>query len=398
MSEYSVPSATDAALYRDKNLHIIFSITLMAVLGVSSITPAFPRIAQELKVSIHSIGLLITVFTLPGIFLTPLLGVLADRFGRKRILLPSLFLFAIAGGLCGLMRDFRWLLVMRFFQGMGVASLGSLNLTLIGDLFPGKQRTIAMGYNSSVLSVGTATYPALGGAVAVLGWYYPFFLPLLAIPVGLIAMFGLKNPEPKNRQNILHYLRDALKSMHKKRVYIFFVANLVTFIILYGVYLSYIPILLNSRFHSSTVIIGLIMSSMSVVTAVTSSQLRRLIERFSEVQLLRTSYLIYTIGLALIPFITHLPVILLPVLIFGIAHGMNIPVVQSLLAGEAPMEHRAAFMSISGMVLRLGQTLGPLIMGGIYVLWGLDSIFFCSSLLTLIFLVLLLVFLRISRD
>ena len=124
-------------LYLDGNLQIVFGVTLMAVLGVSSITPAFPTIIQELGVTSLGIGLLITVFTFPGGILTPVLGVFADRYGRKRVLVPSLFLFGIAGGACVLAQDFTILLILRFFKGVGAASLGALNVTIIGDLYDG---------------------------------------------------------------------------------------------------------------------------------------------------------------------------------------------------------------------------------------------------------------------
>ena len=106
-------------VYKDHNLHVLWGVTLMAVLGVSSVTSAFLRIVQELGVSSGQVGLLITVFTLPGIVLTPVLGVLSDRYGRKKILVPALLLFGVAGGTCALARSFELLLVLRFFQGMG---------------------------------------------------------------------------------------------------------------------------------------------------------------------------------------------------------------------------------------------------------------------------------------
>lgn len=125
------------SVYLDTNLQIIFGVTLIAVLGVSSITPAFPLIVKDLNISTQSVGLLITMFTLPGIFLTPVMGALADRFGRKKILIPSMMLFGVAGGACALAHDFSLLLALRFFQGVGAASLGSLNVTIIGDLYSG---------------------------------------------------------------------------------------------------------------------------------------------------------------------------------------------------------------------------------------------------------------------
>ena len=94
------------------------------------------------------------------------MGIIADLFGRKKVLVPALILFAVAGGLCLLARDFKTLLVLRFFQGIGVAPLSSLNVTVIGDLYTGKKRTAAMGYNQSVFSVGAASLSTVGGALS----------------------------------------------------------------------------------------------------------------------------------------------------------------------------------------------------------------------------------------
>jgi len=68
-------------LYKDRNLQIIFGVTLMAVLGVSSIIPAFPTIVEEFNISRTDVGMLIIAFTTPGVVLAPFIGILADRFG-----------------------------------------------------------------------------------------------------------------------------------------------------------------------------------------------------------------------------------------------------------------------------------------------------------------------------
>ena len=110
-------------LLQDQNIYLIFSVTLMAVLGVSSVSPTFPLVIDKLKIASESVGLLVTVFTLPGVVLTLPLGILADRYGRKRILVPALLLFGFAGGVCALCRTFESLLLWRFFQGIGAAAL-----------------------------------------------------------------------------------------------------------------------------------------------------------------------------------------------------------------------------------------------------------------------------------
>jgi len=381
-------------VYRDGNLQIIFAITLTAIMGVSSITPAFPKIVQGLNISPKEIGLLITVFTLPGVFLTLILGVLADRIGRKTVLVPSLLLFGVAGGACTFARDFNWLLLLRFFQGVGAASLGSLNVTIIGDLYSGKRRISAMGYNASVLSIGTASYPVIGGALATLGWFYPFVLPLIAIPVGLIVLFFLRNPEPKTDQNLRKYLKDAFQSVKNQQVIGLFIASIVMFIILYGSYLTYYPFLIGKSFGAPPFVIGIIMSSMSITTAITSSQLGKLAKRYSEKTLLKLAYFLYALALVIVPFVPNLWILLIPTLIFGIGHGILVPTIQTLLAGFAPIDQRGAIMSLNGMVLRIGQTLGPLIIGVAYSLWGIGGTFFSGASLAVCMLIVIILMIK----
>ncbi|MBC1222992.1 MFS transporter [Nostoc sp. UCD121] len=380
-------------VYLDKNLLIIFGITLMGILGVSSITPTFPKLAQELNVPPQDIGLLVTVFTLPSILLTPILGILADRLGRKKILVPSLMLFGIAGVACAFVRDFNLLLILRFIEGMGAASLNSLNVTLIGDLYSGKERTAAMGYNASVSSIGTATYPTIGGATAVMGWNYPFMLPILAIPIGLLVLFSLNNPEPKSKQNFNEYLRNAWGSVSNRQFFGIFFSTVATFMLLYGAYVTYLPLLIKDSFNASAFTIGIILSSMSATITLTSLQLGRLTKKFSKRTLIRASFVIFALALGIVPFIHSLWLLLISTMIFGIGLGIGFPSIQTLLAELAPKEYLAAVMSINGTFLGFGQTLGPLLMGAAFGIWGINSVFYVSASLSI---ATLLVFRRCS--
>lgn len=374
----------EKALYLDRNLQIIFSITLMAVLGVSSITPVFPQVIQKFNINAEQVGLLITFFTLPGAVLAPFSGILADRFGRKTILVPSLFLFAVAGTTCAFIRDFNILLVLRIFQGVGAAALSSVNFTIIGDLYTGTQRVKAMGLNASVLSVGTASYPLIGGTLGLLGWNYPFALPVIAVPIGLLVLTLLKNPEPRSSENIKEYLVNTWKCLRSIKVLALFGIGLLTFIILYGTVLTYFTLLLGNSFNASPLVIGIIMSAMSLTTALVSSQLGRINNWFSLGTTIRLAFLIYSLALVLIPFIHNLWLLLIPVIIYGIAHGANFPSVQTVITGLAPLEYRAAFMSLSTTMLRLGQAIGPPIMALVYIYMGIDATFYVAAALALL--------------
>lgn len=370
-------------LYKDRNLRVIFGVTLMEVLAITSISPAFPRIVEELHISRIDVGMLITAFTLPGILLSLFLGVFADRFGRKRILVPSLFLFGLAGGACAFTRDFNVLLVLRVLQGIGGAGVSILVWVILGDLFSGRQRAEAMGLNSAVLNIASASYPTIGGALAVFAWNYPFLLPLAAIPIGVLVLCRLHNPEPRNSQGIREYLAGTWSYLKRTRVAGAFTAAVALFIIRHGAYHTYFSLFLGISWHVSPFIIGIIFSVTSFVSALVSSQLGRLVKFVSEVSLIKLGFVIYAVGMALFPYMTRLELLLIPAIIYGIGHGIAIPCLQSYVAGLAPFEYRAAFMSLNTTVHRVGQTLGPPILGLAYIYAGFDGVFLSAAALAL---------------
>jgi predicted MFS family arabinose efflux permease len=238
-----------------------------------------------------------------------------------------------------------------------------------------------MGYNASVLSIGTATYPSLGGTLALLGWNYPFLLPFLALPVALLIPFKLRSPEPEGQMQLTEYLKGAAAVLSDRRVVGVFLVSVATFVILYGSLLTFFPLIASERFGASTMVIGLLMSAMSLTTAVTSSQLGRLTRRFSEAGLIKASFLFYGAALLTMPASPRLGFYLISAFIFGIGHGMNIPSIMSLMAGYAPIQLRGVLMSVNGTVLRLGQTLGPLVMGLAFAHLGMNGPFYAGAIL-----------------
>jgi MFS family permease len=381
---FRIPGEELTTVYRNKNLQLVFGNTLMVVLGVSSIMPVIPQIANEFSVPQSSIGLLITIFTLPGILLAPVAGVLADRYGRRLILVPSMVIFGIFGGLCGLATDFHLLLLLRFVQGVGAAAMGVLSLTIIGDLFTGAERTEAMGLNAAVLSIGTAVYPAIGGALALLGWHYPFFLHLMALPLAYLIHTRMDIPEPGESVGIKSYVRSVLRQVVHRDVAIIYLLTLVTFVLLYGPFITYFPILMAEVHRAGPLEIGLVVSSASLLTALCASQLGRLARIFGETRLILFGFLFYAASFTLMPMITGIWQLVVPALLFGMAQGLNIPNLASLLSGYAVRTNRAAVMAVNGMILRIGQTVGPLLMGAVFAGLGLEWVFYSAGLLALV--------------
>jgi MFS transporter, ACDE family, multidrug resistance protein len=367
------------ASYRSPELQAIFGVTLIAVLGVASIAPALPKIAATLGVSAGRVALLVTAFTFPGVILTTVAGILADRYGRLRILLPGLILFAIAGTACLFANNLSALIALRVLQGVGAAPIGSINVTLIGDLFAGRQRTAAMGLNASVLSVGTAAYPAFGGALAMVAWSAPFGLALLALPIAMLAARRLHAAPRGHKAEFDAYFSGLWSIVRRREVLALFFASTAIFILLYGAYVTFLPFLMAGRFGSTPLHIGILMAWLSVSTAVTAANLGRLAGWLGEPRLMRVGFVVFAVGLAVIPLAPSVWVLALPAVLLGFSFATTIPVVQVMLAAVAPADRRGAVMSLNGTVLRLGQTLGPAVMAAVHHVAGINAVFFAGA-------------------
>ncbi|MFO8234063.1 MAG: MFS transporter [Bacteroidales bacterium] len=378
--------------HEKQNLYIILTITLLSVIGVTSIVPVFGDMSNALNVSLDKIGWLITVFTLPSVLLGPAVGMIIDRYGRKRILIAALILFGITGTMCFFTRVFETILILRFFQGLGAACLGIINVTLIGDIFTGSKRAKAMGYNSGAISVGSAIFPAIGGLLAAINWYYPFLLPALAIFVAVWVYFGLHNPEPIEKAHLSQYIRSSLKSIFKREAITLFLLCFASFILLFGVIMTYMPILLKDKFSLSSTQIGLMFFVLALSTAGVASQLDRISRVLPIKHLIVIGFVTYLIGFALIPFVDNVWMLLLLMLIIGVGQGINIPAIFNLLTSIAPFSNRGAFMSVNSMAIRAGQTAGPLLAGILFGLWGMSWVFWSGAILASFFVLLIIVF------
>jgi MFS family permease len=377
-------------VYQDVNLQIIISVTLMAVLGATSINPALPAIAQDFQISPQQIGWVITAFVVPVAIGTPICGVLADRWGRKAILVPSLVLFAIAGVACAFAQNFRALLAWRFLQGVGAASLETLALTLISDLYTGKALTSAMAFNASMIGISLAVYPLMGGGFASIGWRYAFALPLVAVPVGFWVWRSLQLPKPKYDLdfNFKVYLNNIWRSIQYRQVIALLFAVIALFVLLFGAYFTYIPILAASL-GASEIVIGSLLASMALSLAFTSSQLGRFARSLSELSLIKISFLVYTLALVVTPVIHNVWLLFIPSVLFGVAHGMVFPATQALLGELAPATHRAGFMAVNATVLAVGQALGPVLAGLAFSVWRIEGVYYASAVFAIATFVLL---------
>lgn len=367
---------------------LAFGMTTCMIMGNNSVVPIIPLMREVFDVSAASATLLITAFTLPGIVFSPVSGLLADRYGRKPVAVASLVLFCLGGLLCFAAPTFPLLLLCRFIQGLGGAAFGVLNSTIIADAFPRTELNRLMGYNGTVLSLSSAVYPFAGGVLAMFGWRMTFFLPLIALPVLLLA---LRTPlaGPGSNAGFAEYIREAWRVSRTPRNVILFTLTFFTFVMLYGPMISCLPMMARDVFLLNTAAIGSITVASSLGAAVMASQLGRLSRRYSSARLMGIAQVFYIAALVLFPFMTNPWMLALPAILFGFGQGLNVSSILAALVADAPPAQRGAIMAANGMLLRLGQTTGPVLFGVITAGFGFSISFFAGAALACLMLALI---------
>ena len=270
------------------------------------------------------------------------------------------------------------------------ASLEALPLALIGDLYTGKQLTAAMGFNASAIGLSLAVYPLLGGGLASMGWRNAFALPLVGFLLGIWLWRSLQLPQQQHYADFDFkvYLRNIWISIRRGRVIKLLFIVVALFVLLFGAYLTYIPTVADSL-GASEIEIGSLLASMAVFFALTSSQLGLLARSLSLLTLIKISFSIYTLALVITPAIDRIWMLLIPSILFGIAHGIVYPTTQALLAELAPNHNRAGFMAVVAIAIPLGQAIGPVLGGLAFSAWEMRGVFYAGTFLAIATLILL---------
>ena len=346
----------------------IVSITLTGIMANTLVTPAIPDIVRDLEVGTAAVGLMLAAVTAPGIFLAPLIGVLADRFGRKELLVPCLVIFGLSGGLASFAPDYPTLLALRFGQGIGAAGLLNLAVVLIGDNWDGTERARMMGRNAACLTAAIAVLPPLGGGLAALGGWRLTFAPYWIALVTAVVLQRTLRRSPRGTTSMKNLVRAAVPYLRTSTVAGSMVMSFVLFLLIFGAFLTVLPVHLADEFGIGPGLRGLVLATPAVTSTITSLNISRLRTRFGARQLLLFGSLFIAAGLLIMGVAGSLPVLLIAPVVYGVGEGLMIPTLQDVVAGAPAASSRGSVVAVYVGVTRAGQTAGP-VMAGV----GLES-------------------------
>lgn len=358
-----MPDHDHATTPKPPPLWLIFSITISGIMANTLIAASIPDILADFDQPDRSAGLLVAAGPAPAIVLAPFLGVLADRFGRRVVLVPSLLIFGIAGGGAALAPSFEVLLAARFAQGVGAASLLGFAVTIIGDHWEGNDRARYIGWNSAVLTVCVALFPAIGGFLTELGSWRFAFVPSVWAVMNAVLIANRLPGAGTGEGRISDRIRVAREGLRMPIIYAPTLLAFLIFAMIFGLFLTAMPLLLEQRFGLSAGQRGLIIMVPALTATGAALFLGKMRETLGGRRLVLTGTSILAISYAMVGWAGSIAFLAVASLAYGWAEGTTIPTLQDLVAGNAPGDARAAVVSVYTAFLRAGQTLGPLVIG-----------------------------------
>ena len=197
-----VMAATNGTALTGRVVALLAGLSAISVLSTNIILPAFPEIGRQLGVSSRELGLTLSSFFITFALAQLLVGPLADRFGRKRLVLGGLTLFVVGTLVAGLASSLDILIAGRVIQALGVCAAAVLARAIARDLFEGE--TLARALSLTMIATATAPgfSPLLGSLLTTaLGWRAIFVMVGIAtIVIAFFYVRGLGETLPPERR------------------------------------------------------------------------------------------------------------------------------------------------------------------------------------------------------
>ncbi len=352
---------------------LILAITGTSIMGNTLLAPVIPDILDDFGVADSGAGLLIAATSFPGIFMAPVIGVLADRLGRRRVLVPCLATFGLFGTAAALAPSFEFLIAARLGMGVGAAGLINLAVVLIGDHWGPVDRTRLIGRNAAFLTVCLAIMPPVGGLLAEVGSWRLALAPYsLAAITAVVAWRMLPPDRPDSTVSLRDQLGGIGEVVRRPAVIVILVGGTVSFVMIFGVFLATLPIHLENEFGYGSAVRGLFLAIPALPSTLVAFNLQRVRSWMSARTLLIVCSLAFAAGFALIGATEAVALVVIGCVIYGLGEGAMLPLLQDQAVEVSPPEHRGAIVAVYVGAARLGQTVGPL---GAAALFGATSTF-----------------------
>lgn len=356
----------------------IAAVSFIGFLGIFSTTmsknPVLPLFVKSLSGNDTVIGLIAAISPVAGILFSFPVGMLADRWGKKRLLLIAAFVFLVAPLLYLLVSNPYWLIPIRFFHGIATAILGPVASAFIVSAYP-ESKGEKLGLYSSATLIGRTLAPLLGGAIitmflflggnlsyrAVYAAAFLLGIPLLVLTLTLKSSGRAADNSEARRPTIADFGRSLADFARNSRLFSTSLVEMATYFA-FGCLETYLPVLLSSR-GVPAYQIGLIFSLQILAIALTKPLFGKLADRVD-----RRIQILFGIGflavfIAAVPLFKGTIEIAAIGVLFGLAMSVSTVATSTYVADVAKRENLGASLGALSSIMDIGHSSGPFIAG-----------------------------------
>ena len=366
----AVPRAAPPPPLFTRHFRLLCVAAFFQMFSFQLLLPVMPLYLLEIGGSEAQVGLILGTTAGAALLFRPLTGWVADRYGRKPLLLAGSIDFAVSMALYPLSRSVAPLLGVRALQGAGLSATSTAGSTMAADLAPAARRAEAMGVYGVAVNVSSALAPLLGASLASgPGFGAVFLVAGLSAVIGLAFTSLLREPARPAADGPPRFSlvsRDAL----------FPAAVALCLFPPIGVVLSYVPVLAVAEGLGNPGLFFLPYSLMLIAVRIAAG---RVADRFGRTAVLLPAIAALVAALAAIAAAGHVLVLLLGALLLGVGFGGAHPTVLAMAADRAPAGRQGATMSTLIGAFDLGIGGGSALAGACIALAGLRGVFLIAA-------------------
>jgi len=358
-------------------LPVLFAIIVLDLVAFGIVIPVLPFYADEFGANAFTLGLLLTSHAAMQALFAPLWGRLADRVGRRPVMLCTIAGTSAALVVLGLAGSLAVLFVARLLSGIFAANI-SVATAYIGDVTEESERTRWMGMVGASFGVGFLVGPAIGGILAPFGYSVP-----MLVAAGLAAanfVFGAVVLEEPPSHRPVSGERVRIRVLENARVrnlcatyflFTFAVTQLETVFAYY----------MKDTFGYDVPQVAWILVLMALVMAsIQGGAIRRLAARFGETTLVVFGVALMGVCFAAMPWPGAVGLLLLPLVGSAMGRAVSQPSMLGLVSFETTHTTRGAVMGVFQASASAARVVGPLAAGALYD-WERPAPFLLASLL-----------------
>ncbi len=372
-----------------RNLYILFSVQVLSTAGFSLVFPFLPLYVKELGVaSFGSIefwsGLVFSSQAVTMMFTAPIWGTIADRYGRKPMLIRASLGGAILVGAMGFVQNAEQLVLLRTIQGMVSGVIAASN-ALVAASTPREKSGEALGLMQTGTWVGVAIGPLVGG---VLGdafgfresfWITGAMLALAAIAVVFWVQEDFTPQERKDRPGFISSYRTLIHAPDMGSLYsspfLFSVARSVTL----PIAALFVLELMGPTAAVATVT-GMLMGFKAIVGSGSAVWFGRLGDRLGHPRILLFGAVLGVLLYIPQPFVTNAWQLVVLQALTGLVQGAMVPAIGALMNLRTPAGSKGAAYGLDNSVNAGGRMIAPLLGAGIAVWFGFRGVFALTGL------------------